>query len=183
MWHWQTVLRRGRRRRVAAGRHPQAGVEKTSGGQSLAAKPPALRILLIEDDPLDAVWVAELIKENDPMNEVVHHDSLPHALLVLAQLPINAIFVGLRLDDEGAWIHACREVVRRAGRRSVVALINAAEIACAAEVRAAGVRFIYCKHPIWRTALIRKQQLREKFELDAEAGRQQRGALNRAGRS
>jgi hypothetical protein len=35
----------------------------TSGGQSLAAQPAALRILLIEDDPLDAVWVAELIKK------------------------------------------------------------------------------------------------------------------------
>jgi DNA-binding NarL/FixJ family response regulator len=151
----------------------------TSGGQSLAAQPAPLRILLIEDDPLDAVWVAGLIKEKAPMTEVVHHDSLPQALLVLAQLPVDAIFVGLRLDDEGAWIHGCREVLRRAGKRSVVALINAAEIACAAEVRAVGVKFIYCKHPIWRTALIRKQQLREKFELDEEARRKQRGTLNR----
>jgi hypothetical protein len=117
------------------------------------------------------------------MTEVVHHDSLLQALLVLAQLPVDAIFVGLRLDDEGAWIHACREVLRGAGKRTVVALINAAESARAAEVRAAGVKFIYCKHPIWRTALIRKQQLREKFELDEEARRKQRGALNLAGRS
>jgi DNA-binding NarL/FixJ family response regulator len=137
---------------------------------------------LIEDDPLDAVWVAELIKEKSPTTEVVHHDSLPKVLSFLAQLPIDAIFVGLRLDDEGAWIHACREVLRRAGKRSVVALINAAEIARAAEVRAAGVRFIYCKHPIWRTALIRKQQLREKFELDEEARRKQQGAITLAGR-
>lgn len=163
MWHWQTALRLGRRRRAAAGRHPPASVEITSGGQSLAAQPTALRILLIEDDPLDAVWVADLIKAKAAMTEVIHHDSLPQALLVLDQLPIYAIFVSLRLDDEGAWTHTCREVLRRAGKRSVVALINAAESPRAAEVRAAGVKFIYCKHPIWRTALIRKQQLREKF--------------------
>jgi len=54
-------------------------------------------------------------------------------------------------------------MVRRAERRSVVALVNAAEMAHAAEIRASGVKFVYRKHPIMRTAQIRKQELREKL--------------------
>ena len=54
--------------------------------------------------------------------------------------------------------------MRRAGRRSVVALVNAAEMAHVDEVRAAGVKLVYRKHPIMRTAEIRKQEVREKWE-------------------
>jgi hypothetical protein len=34
----------------------------------------------------------------------------------------------------------------------------------AAELRVAGVTFVYHKHPIWRTGHIRKRELREKWE-------------------
>ena len=50
---------------------------------------------------------------------------------------------------------------------NVVALINVAEMALASEVRATGVKFVYRKHPIWRTAQIRKQELRDKFRSEA----------------
>jgi DNA-binding NarL/FixJ family response regulator len=130
---------------------------------SWAAQRRALRILLIEDYPLDAVWIAELIKAKSPASEIVHKRSIADAQSFLDQSRVDAIFVAVYPDDEGVSIRTCREIVRRARQRPVVALINTGDKACAAEIRAAGVRFIYCKHPIWRTALIRKQQLREKF--------------------
>jgi len=134
----------------------------TSSTLSWAARRRALRILLIEDDVLDAVWIAEFIKARSPTSEVVHKRSMADAHSFLADSRIDAIFVAVHPDGEGVWIHTCCEIVRRARQRPVVALINIAEKACAAEIRAAGVSFIYYKHPIWRTALIRKQQLREK---------------------
>jgi DNA-binding NarL/FixJ family response regulator len=146
----------------------------TSSTLSWAAPRRALRILLIEDDLLDAVWIAEFIKAKSPTSEVVHKRSMADAQSFLAQSRIDAIFMAVHPDDEGVSIHTCREIVRRARQRPVVALINTAEKACAAEIRAAGVKLIYYKHPIWRTALIRKQQLREKFvPNEEEAGRQQ----------
>lgn len=45
-----------------------------------------------------------------------------------------------------------------------MALVNANEMPHAAEVWAAGVKFVYRKHPIMRAAQIRKQELREKWE-------------------
>jgi DNA-binding NarL/FixJ family response regulator len=135
----------------------------TSSTLSGVAQRRALRILLIEGDALDAVWIAELIKAKSPTSDIFHKTSMADARPFLDQPHIDAIFVAVHPDNEGVSIHTCREIVRRARQRPVVALINTAEKACAAEIRAAGVRFIYCKHPIWRTALIRKQQLREKF--------------------
>jgi DNA-binding NarL/FixJ family response regulator len=118
---------------------------------------------LIEDDPVDATWLTELIKEKCPSSEVLHRASLPDALSALVQRPIDAVFVSIRPDGEAASIHECRELVRRAGRRPVVALINAAEMTRASEIRATGVKFVYGKHPILRTAQIRKQELRGKL--------------------
>jgi DNA-binding NarL/FixJ family response regulator len=135
----------------------------TSSTLSWVAQRHTLRILLIEGDALDAVWIAELIKAKSPTSDIFHKMSMADAQPFLDQPHIDAIFVAVHPDDEGVPIHTCREIVRRARQRPVVALINTAEKACAAEIRAAGVRFIYCKHPIWRTALIRKQQLRDKF--------------------
>jgi DNA-binding NarL/FixJ family response regulator len=122
-----------------------------------------LKILLIEDDPVDAAWITELIKEKRPTIEVVHSTSLPDASSILAQRPIDTVFISVRPDGDAASIQDCREMVRRAGRRSVVALVNAAEMAHAAEIRGSGVKFVYRKHPIMRTAQIRKQELREKL--------------------
>jgi len=132
--------------------------------QSQAADARVLRILLIEDDPVDAAWLTEMINEKCPTSEVVHGASLPDALSALAQRSIDTVFVAVHPDGEGGSIEGTREIVRRAGRRSVVALVNAAEMAHAAEIRASGVKFVYRKHPIMRTAQIRKQELREKWE-------------------
>ena len=101
-----------------------------------------LKILLIEDDPVDAAWITELIKEKRPTIEVVHSTSLPDASSILAQRPIDTVFISVRPDGDAASIQDCREMVRRAERRSVVALVNAAEMAHAAEIRASGVKFV-----------------------------------------
>jgi hypothetical protein len=122
-----------------------------------------LRILLIENDPVDATWLTELIEEKCSTSEVVHCASLPDALAVLAQEPIDTVFISVRPDGEVPSVGECRELVRRAGRRPVVALVNAAEMTCASEIGTTGVKFIYCKHPILRTAQIRKQELRDKI--------------------
>lgn len=119
---------------------------------------------MIEDDPVDAAWITDLINDKGPINEVVHSASLPDGLSVLARRPIDTVFVSVHPNGQGASLPSTREIVRRAGGRSVVALVNAAEMTHAAEVRAAGVRFVYRKHPIMRTAEIRKQELREKWE-------------------
>jgi hypothetical protein len=129
-----------------------------------AAHPPALRILLIEDDPIDAVWITDLINEKSPRSEVVHSASVPDGLSVLAGRPFDAVFLSVHPDGAGASIQGTREIVHRAGRRSVVALVNAVEMVHVDEVRAAGVKFVYRKHPIMRTAEIRKQEVREKWE-------------------
>ena len=139
--------------------------------QSPAAQRRALRILLIEDDPIDAAWITELIHEKHPTAEVVHSSSLPDALSVLAQRPIDTAFISAHPNGEAASVQNCREMVRRAGRRSVVALVNVAEMDHAADVRATGVRFIYRKHPIMRTAYVRKQELREKLGFGLEDDR------------
>jgi DNA-binding NarL/FixJ family response regulator len=125
-----------------------------------------LRILLIEYDPVDATWLTELIKEKCSTNEVVHSVSLPDAIATLAQQPIDTVFVSVGPDAPAPSIQECRELVHQAGCRPVIALINAAEMALASEVRAAGVKFVYCKHPILRTAQIRKHELREKFRSE-----------------
>jgi CheY-like chemotaxis protein len=131
--------------------------------RSPAAGEHTLRILLIEDDLLDAAWLTELIHSKSSTNEVVHRASVPDALSVLDQRPIDTVFVSIRPNGGGASIRDCRDIVRRARDRSVVALINLADMAHAAEVRAAGVRFVYRKHPIYRTGELRKQELREKY--------------------
>ena len=46
-----------------------------------------LKILLVEEDPVDAAWITELIKEKRPTIEVVHSTSLPDARSILAQRP------------------------------------------------------------------------------------------------
>lgn len=130
---------------------------------SPAAQERPLRILLVEDDPVDAAWLTELIKEKCAAIEIMHTPSLPDALAALAQQPIDTVFVSIRTHS----IQACRDIVHRAGSCPVVALINVAEMALASEARATGVKFVYRKHPIWRTAQIRKQELRDKFRSEA----------------
>ena len=122
-----------------------------------------LRILLIEDDPVDATWLIELIMQKCPAAEIMHTPSLPDGLATLAQQPIDTVFVSVRLNGVPPFSHGCLEIMRRAGPRPVVALIDATETALVPEIRATGVRFVYRKHPIWRTAQIRKQELRDKF--------------------
>jgi CheY-like chemotaxis protein len=139
--------------------------EEAAAMQSPTTQRRTLRVLLIEDDPIDATWITELIKGNCPISEVVHRASLPDALSALDQQPIDTVFVSVHPDGKAPSIQECREIVRRAGRRSVVALIDAAEMARASEVRATGVKFVYRKHPIWRTAQIRRQELREKLSF------------------
>ena len=139
------------------------------GGESTASESPAaqqrpLRILLIEDDRIDAAWITELIHEKGPGTEVVHSASLPQALFALAQVPLDAVFISVHPDSRTASTEDCRELVRRANERPVVALVTGAEMNHAADVRATGVRFIYCKHPIMRTAHIRKLEARERWE-------------------
>lgn len=125
-----------------------------------------LRILLIENDTIDATWLKELIKERCSTSEVIHRASLPDAFAVLAQQQIDTVFVSIRPDGETPAVQECHEIVRRAGPRSVVALINITETALVPEIRATGVKFVYRKHPIWRTAQIRKQELRDKFRSE-----------------
>jgi hypothetical protein len=139
------------------------------GGESPASKSPAaqprpLRILLIEEDRIDAAWITELIYEKRPGTEVVHSASLPQALFALAQLPIDAVFISVHPEGRTASTEDCRELVRRPKGRPVVAPVNGAEMNHAADVRATGVRFLYCKHPIMRTAHIRKLEARERWE-------------------
>jgi len=137
---------------------------KSMTSESPAAQQRALRILLIEDDRIDAAWITELIYEKRPGTEVVHSASLPQALLVLAQQPIEAVFISVHPDGSTASTEDCRELVSRANGRPVVALVNVAEMDHAADVRATGVRFIYRKHPIMRTAHIRKLEVRERWD-------------------
>jgi CheY-like chemotaxis protein len=132
--------------------------------ESPAAQQRALKILLIEDDPIDAAWITELIHEKRPGTEVVHSPSLPEALLVLARQPTDAVFISVHPAGQTAFTAVCRELVGRANGRPVVALLNVAELDHAADVHATGVRFIYGKHPIMRTAPIRKLKVRERCE-------------------
>jgi DNA-binding NarL/FixJ family response regulator len=122
-----------------------------------------LKILLIEDDPIDAAWVAELIHQKSPRTEVVHSTSLTEAVLVLAQQPTDAFFISLHPDGGTAFTEICGELVGRANGRPVVALIDVAMHHHGADVHATGVRFIYRKHPLMRTAYVRKLEGRERF--------------------
>jgi CheY-like chemotaxis protein len=131
-----------------------------------AAQGRPLRILLVEDDPVDAAWLTELVKEKCLAAEIIQTPSLPDAFAALDQQPIDTVFLSIRTSS----IQACGEIVRRAGPRPVVALINVTEMALAAEARATGVKLVYRKHPIWRTAQIRKQELRMK--LGRETGQE-----------
>ena len=140
--------------------------------QSPAAQRRALEILLIEDDPVDASWLRELILEKAPTSQVVQAASVQDALPILAQRPVDAVFFSVHPDGGALSIQGCRDLLRAVGARPVVVLVNAANMVYAADVRAAGVRFIYRKHPIWRIAHIRKQGLRDKWNA-LLAGREQ----------
>jgi len=143
---------------------PTSPGRKSMTSESPAAQQRALRILLIEDDRIDAAWITELIYEKRPGTEVVHSASLPQALLVLAQQPTDAVFISVHPNGPTASTEDCRELVSRANGRPVVALVNVAEMDHAADVRATGVRFIYRKHPIMRTGHIRKLEVRERWD-------------------
>jgi DNA-binding response OmpR family regulator len=115
-------------------------------GESPAAQ------LLIEDDPIDAAWITDLIHEKGPEVQVAHSVCLSQALLVLAQQPTDAVLISIHPDGGTASTEICRELVNKANGRPVVALVDAAERDHAADIHATGVRFIYRKHPIMRTA-------------------------------
>jgi CheY-like chemotaxis protein len=131
--------------------------------QSPAAQQRALKILLIEDDPIDAAWITELIHEKGLGAEVAHSACLSQALLVLAQQPTDAVLISVHLAGGTASSEFCRELVSKAKGRPVVALVDVAELDHAADIHATGVRFIYGKHPIMRTAYVRKLEARERF--------------------
>jgi DNA-binding NarL/FixJ family response regulator len=132
--------------------------------ESPAAQQRALKILLIEDDPIDAAWITELIHEKALGAEVAHSTSLSQALLVLAQQRTDAVLISVQPGGGTASTEICGELVRRANGRPVVALVDVAELNHAADVHATGVRLIYGKHPIMRTAHIRKLEGRERFQ-------------------
>jgi DNA-binding NarL/FixJ family response regulator len=140
-----------------------SGCESMTSGCPAAQQQRALKILLIEDDPIDAAWITELIHEKAPGTEVVRSATLPEALVALARQPADAVFVSVHPDGRTASTAVCRELVERANGRPVVALVNVAELDHAADVHATGVRLIYGKHPIMRTAHIRKLEGREQF--------------------
>jgi DNA-binding NarL/FixJ family response regulator len=135
-----------------------------------AAERHPLRILLIENDTVDATWLEGLIKERCSTSEVMRSASLPDAFAALAQQQIDTVFVSIRPEGEIPSLRECHEIVRRAGPRPVVALLNATETALVPEILATGVKFVYRKHPIWRTAQIRKQELRDKFRSGGDHG-------------
>jgi DNA-binding NarL/FixJ family response regulator len=131
-------------------------------GESPAAQQRALKILLIEDGPIDAAWITELIHEKALGAEVAHSASLSQALLVLAQQRTGAVLISVHPGGGTASTEICRELVSRANGRPVVALVDIAELNHAADVHATGVRLIYGKHPIMRTAHVRKLEGRER---------------------
>jgi hypothetical protein len=137
---------------------------------SPAAQQRRLRLLLIDDDPIDLGWFTELIHTKCPGNEVVPSASLREAFLVLAQQMPDAVFVSVNPDGRTASIEDCGELVSRANGRPVVALVNPTEMDHAADVRATGVRFIYFKHPIMRTAYIRKVEVRKSYTAAVPPG-------------
>jgi DNA-binding NarL/FixJ family response regulator len=145
--------------------HEQASlpVRESMIGESPAAQQRALKILLIENDPIDAAWITELIHEKGLGAEVAHSACLSQALLVLAQQPTDAVFVSIHPDGGLASSEICRELVSKANGRPVVALVDVAERDHVADIHATGVRFIYGKHPIMRTAHVRKLEARERF--------------------
>jgi DNA-binding NarL/FixJ family response regulator len=132
-------------------------------GEAPAAQQRALKILLIEDDPIDAAWITELIHEKGLGAEVAHSASLSHALVVLAQQPTDAVLISVHPKGGRASTEICRELVSRANGRPVVALVDVAELDHAAGVHATGVRLIYGKHPIMPTAHVRKLEGRERL--------------------
>ena len=144
-------------------RKPVYRVRQCMTSASPAAQQRALKILLIEDDPIDAAWITELIHGKGLGFEVAHSACLPQALLVLVQHPTDVVLVSVHPNDGTASTEICRELVSKAGGRPIVALVDVAELHRAADIYATGVRFIYGKHPIMRTAHIRKLELRERF--------------------
>jgi DNA-binding NarL/FixJ family response regulator len=133
-------------------------------GESPVAQQRALKILLIEDDPIDAAWITELIHEKSPRVEVAHSASVSQALSVLAQQPTDAILISVHPDGGTVSTDICRELVSRANGCPVVALVDIAELNHAADVYSTGVRLIYGKQPIMRTAHVRKLEVRERWE-------------------
>lgn len=135
--------------------------------QSRAESPDVLRILLVEDDPVDAAWLVELLERSSPVPQIVRSGTLLKAFAVLHRHPLDAVLVSMRPNGPTPLVQGCCELVRRAGRRPVVALIDAAERSAAADILATRVTFVYRKHPIMRAAYIRKQELRARLEAEA----------------
>jgi hypothetical protein len=87
---------------------------------------------------------------------VVQATSLHDALPILAQRAVDAVFFSVHPYGEALSTQGCRDPLGAVVHRPVVARVNAADMVYAAEVRAAGVKRINCKHPIWRIAHIPK---------------------------
>jgi hypothetical protein len=59
------------------------------------------------------------------------------------------VFIGVHPDGRGSFIEDCRELVRRAKGKPVVAMVNPVEMEHADAIHASGVHSIYCKYARW----------------------------------
>jgi CheY-like chemotaxis protein len=84
---------------------------------------PALRILLVERDPIDVAVLVQLVRASQGAPDVVKAESLSAALEVLQREAIDAILCSVATQD----MEVFRGLIRRAKPRPVVALVAEAE--------------------------------------------------------
>ena len=84
-----------------------------------------LRILLVEDNMLDARLVSRLLQSASPQNDCRHCTSLAQALEILAKQTVDVILLDLNLDDSSGYETFAR--VREAAPEAAILVLSASE--------------------------------------------------------
>jgi DNA-binding NarL/FixJ family response regulator len=95
------------------------------------------RILLVEDDPVDARLALELLREAIAGCRAVHVDSLDAAARILGAEEFDAVLLDLRLPD-GAGVEALHRIRDACGAAVIVVLTSVDDDELAAEMVSAG---------------------------------------------
>lgn len=81
-----------------------------------------MRLLLVEDNPADARWVRELMKEANAEVEITHVETLSRALAALDDHGFDAVLLDLGLPDSAGHLHSLNKILGAGGSTPVVVL-------------------------------------------------------------
>jgi DNA-binding NarL/FixJ family response regulator len=129
----------------------------------------ASRILLVEDDPVDAKLALELLREGIPGCSVIHVDSVGSAARTLGVEAFDVVLLDLRLPD-GSGIEALNRVRQASGAAPIVVLTSLVDDELAAEMVSAGAEDYLVKGRLGPESLARVLRFAERRHARTSPG-------------